>query len=132
MTVLAFATLDPTLRADGTGVFALLRNVGNSAGISLMQTMFTRITQVVHSRLMEGVTPDNPMARAPYLQAPFSLRSPIGMAALNGEVTRQAAMVAYVDVYHMMFLSTAILVPLVLLMRPNRRMAGPPEPIAVE
>jgi DHA2 family multidrug resistance protein len=132
MTVLAFATLDPALRADGTGVFALLRNVGNSAGISLLQTMFTRVAQVVHSRLVEGLTPDNPMLGPTLLPAPFSLKSQVGMAALDGEVTRQAAMVAYVDVYHLMFLTTAVLVPLVLLMRPNRHVAGPPEPIAVE
>jgi DHA2 family multidrug resistance protein len=132
MTVLAFATLDPALRADGTGVFALLRNVGNSAGISLMQTLYTRTVQVVHSRLVEGLTPDNPMARAPYLAAPFSLSNRVGMAALNGEVTRQAAMIAYIDVYHMMFLTTAVLVPLVLLMRPGRHNAPAEETMVVD
>jgi DHA2 family multidrug resistance protein len=120
MTVLAFATLDPSLRADGTGVFALLRNVGNSAGISVITTMFTRTSQVVHSRLVEPLTPDNPVAKAPYLAAPFSLHSQTGIAALDSEVSRQAAMVAYIDVYHFMLVTTAVLIPLVLLMRPPK------------
>jgi DHA2 family multidrug resistance protein len=131
MTVLAFATLDPSMRPDATGVFALMRNVGNSAGISMMQTIYTRTVQVVHSRLVEGLTPDNPVARAPYLAAPFSLRNPVGIAALNGEVTRQAAMVAYVDVYHMMFVTTLALIPLVLLMRAGRH-AAPAESVVME
>jgi DHA2 family multidrug resistance protein len=87
---------------------------------------------VVHSRLVEGLTPDNPMARAPYLAAPFSLSNRVGMAALNGEVTRQAAMIAYIDVYHMMFLTTAVLVPLVLLMRPGRHNAPAEETMVVD
>ncbi len=131
MTVLAFATLDPALRTDGTGVFALLRNVGNSAGISVMQTMFTRTVQVVHSRLTEGLTPGNPAAMPPYLPS-GSLTTALGAAALDGEVSRQAAMVAYVDVYHMMFLTTVVVAPMVLFMRPGKRAALPPEEMVIE
>ena len=63
LTTLAFATLSPNLRADGAGVFTLVRNLGSSAGISIMQALFSTNTSVVHSRLMEGLTPDNPAAR---------------------------------------------------------------------
>jgi DHA2 family multidrug resistance protein len=131
MTVLAFATLDPALRTDGTGVFALLRNVGNSAGISVMQTMFTRTVQVVHSRLTEGLTPGNPAALPPYMPT-GALTTTMGAAALDGEVSRQAAMVGYIDVYHMMFLTTLIVAPMVLFMRPGKRAALPPEEMVVE
>ena len=131
MTVLAFATLDPALRTDGTGVFALLRNVGNSAGISVMQTMFTRTVQVVHSRLMEGVNPGNPAAMPPYLPE-AALNTAMGAAAVDGAVSRQAAMVAYIDVYHMMFLTTVIVAPMVLFMRPGKRAALPPEEMVIE
>jgi len=82
-----------------------------------MQAVFTRQVQVVHARLFQRLTPDNPLAGAPYLTAPFSLTNPVGVAALNGEVTRQAGMVAYVDVFHLMFLATVAVLPVVLLMR---------------
>jgi len=124
MATLAFATLDPALRADGTGVLTLVRNLGNSAGISIMQTVFTRTVQVAHSRLAEPLTQDNPIARAPYLAAPYSLNNETGMAVLNGEVTRQASMVAYVDVFHLMFIITLAAIPMVLLVRkPNDQIA---------
>ncbi len=119
MTIVAFSTLDPALRPDGTGVFTLARNLGNSAGISIMQAVFTRQVSTVHSRLVEGLRPDNP--NAAHLATPYSFASRAGIAALDGEATRQAAMVSYVDVFHLMFLTTAIMIPFVLvLQRPKR------------
>jgi DHA2 family multidrug resistance protein len=82
-------------------------------------------TQVVHSRLVEGLRPDNPLAQAPYLPAPFSLSTPGGMAALNTEVTRQAAMVAYIDDFKLIMLIALGAIPLLLLLREARR-APPP------
>jgi DHA2 family multidrug resistance protein len=51
----------------------------------------------VQSRLVEWLRPDNPLARVPYMRAPFDLTTAHGVAALNSEVTRQAAMIAYID-----------------------------------
>jgi MFS transporter, DHA2 family, multidrug resistance protein len=110
MTTLAFATLSPALRGDGTGVFTLIRNLGNAAGISIMEAMFVRNTQVVHARLTQGLTADNPLAQPHFA-------SQAAMAAMNGEVTRQASMVSYIDVFHAMFLATLASIPLVLLLR---------------
>ena len=80
---------------------------------------------MVHSRLVEGLRPDNPLAQTPYLAEPFSLSTPTGMAALNAEVTRQAAMVAYVDDFKLLMLIALGAMPLLLLLReaPRRRPA---------
>jgi hypothetical protein len=80
------------------------RNLGGSIGISVLVATLAQNTQVIHSRLVEGLRPDNPLAQAPYLAAPFSLSTPSGMAALNAEVTRQAAMVAYIDDFKLIML----------------------------
>jgi DHA2 family multidrug resistance protein len=122
MTTLAFATLAPAMRADGTGVFTLVRNLGNSAGISIMQAIFTSNAQVVHARLVQTLRPDNPAVISGGgqggLPIPFSFTTPTGLASLNGEVGRQAAMVAYIDVFHLMFLTTVAMTPLLLLLKP--------------
>ena len=131
VTVLAFGTLRPDLRPDATGFFALLRSVGNSAGISLLQATYTRLVQTVHSHLVEGLSPDNPMARAPELAAPFSLTTQAGMMALNTEATRQASMVAYIDLYYLMFLMALAIMPLILFLRPTGQVATSP-PAAAE
>jgi DHA2 family multidrug resistance protein len=123
MTVVAYATLNPALRADGAGAFALVRNVGNSAGISIMETLFTRTVQVVHSRLVQPLTPDNPLIRGGPM-AGLGGANGTSAVTMNAEVTRQASMVAYVDVFHLMFVTTLALIPLVFLMR-GGRMAPP-------
>ncbi len=125
MTTLAFATLPPHLRGDGTGVFTLVRNLGNAAGISVMEAVVVRNTQVVHARLTSNLTPDNPLA------AP-SLTTTAGIAGLDAEVSRQAAMVSYIDVFHLMFLTTLAAIPLVLLLRKPRDQVISSEPIAAD
>jgi Ni2+-binding GTPase involved in maturation of urease and hydrogenase len=77
-------------------------------------------TQIVHSHLVGGLRPDNPLAQAPYLAAPYSLSTPGGIAALNAEVTRQAAMVAYIDNFRLMMLIALATLPVLLLLRGGR------------
>ena len=71
----------------------------------------------MHSRLVEHIRPDNPLTHAPFLVAPYSLSAPAGIAALNAEVTRQSAMVAYIDDFKLMMLVILLSVPLLLLLR---------------
>jgi len=80
---------------------------------------------VIHSRLVESLRPDNPLAQALYLTAPFSLSTPSGMAALNAEVTRQAAMIAYIDDFKLIMLIALASIPLLLLLREARRLRPP-------
>ena len=115
-----FATLKPALRPDGTAIYSLVRNIGSSIGISLVQTMATRNTAIAHASLSEHVTPFNIMNFGAYGTDPSSL------AALNMEITRQAAMIAYVDDFIMMLVATIAIVPLILLIRPARRHAAGP------
>ena len=68
--------------------------------------------------------PDNPLAQAPFLGLPFSLTNPAGIAALNAEVTRQAAMVAYIDDFALMMLVVLLSMPFLLLVRRPRPAAA--------
>jgi DHA2 family multidrug resistance protein len=74
----------------------------------------------MHSSLVEHLRPDNQLAQFPYLPAPFSLTNPAGIAALNQEITRQAAMIAYNDDFALLLVIVASL-PLLLLVRVPRR-----------
>ena len=98
-----------------------MRMLGGSIGIAILETQLSRNTQIVHSRLIEGLRPDNPLAHAPYLAAPFSLVTPSGIAALNQEVTRQAAMIGYIDDFALMLIVILASLPLLLLVRVPRR-----------
>jgi MFS transporter, DHA2 family, multidrug resistance protein len=121
LNIIALSNLPRHILTQGTAIRSVMRNLGGSIGISVLVATLAQNTQVVHSRLVEGLRPDNPLAQAPYMTAPFSLNTPSGMAALNAEVTRQAAMVAYIDDFKLMMLIALASVPLLLLLREERR-----------
>ncbi|HEX7760872.1 MAG TPA: DHA2 family efflux MFS transporter permease subunit [Caulobacteraceae bacterium] len=116
LSTLAFATLDNRLRPEATSVYTLMRSLGSSVGISIMQALWTANTQVVHSTMAEHVQPGNPVVAAG-LPPPFDPGASAGLQALNGEITRQASMVAYVDDFWVMLLITLGLMPFLLVMR---------------
>jgi len=129
LSIVTFSTLPRHLLTQGTAIFSLMRNIGGSVGISVVVALLAENTQVVHSRLVEGLRPDNPLARAPYLAPHFSLTDPSGVAALNAEATRQAAMVAYINDFKLMMLLVIISLPLLLLLRKPR---SAPQAVAAE
>ena len=127
LNMIALSNLPRTIMTQGTALRSLMRNLGGSIGISILEAQLTENTQTVHSRLVEQLRPDNPLAQAPHLALPFSLSDPSGIAALNAEVTRQAAMVAYIDDFLLMTMIVLACLPLLLLVRVPRRQPAPAE-----
>jgi MFS transporter, DHA2 family, multidrug resistance protein len=120
LSTISFSTLPRSVLTQGTAIFSLMRNIGSSIGIAILEALFVENTQIVHSRLVEPLRPDNPLAHAPYLAAPYSLSTSTGIAALNAEVTRQAQMVAYIDDFKLMMVIAFLSAPLLLLLRKPR------------
>ena len=120
LSTITFATLPRQILTQGTAIFSLMRNLGGSVGIAMVVALLVENTQIVHSRLVEQLRPDNPLAQLPYLSAPYSLTAPAGITALNNEVTRQATMVAYLNNFKLMMLIVIAVLPLLLLLRNPR------------
>ena len=121
LNLLALSGLPHHIMSQGTAIRALMRMLGGSIGIAVLETQLAQNTQIVHSRLSEWLRPDNPLVHAPFLAAPYSLSNSSGIAALNQEVTRQAAMIGYIDDFALMLLVILASLPLLLLVRVPRR-----------
>jgi DHA2 family multidrug resistance protein len=124
----AFATLAPALRNEGAALFSLMRNLGSSIGISAVETLLTRNTQIVHAGLAAHVTPFGAMARA---------QPPVGatlhsLEIMNAMVTQQAAMIAYNDDFQLMMVMSIVALPLIFLLRKARKNTNAAETVAVE
>jgi DHA2 family multidrug resistance protein len=117
LTTICFATLPAHLRTDGTSIYSLLRNVGSSVGISTAVAMVARMTQINHASLVERVDATNPIFRPEAMPPGMGLNTATGLAMFDGEVTRQAAAIAYLNDFRLMMFMTALVVPLVYLMR---------------
>ncbi len=121
-----FATLSPAMRAQGTALFSLVRNIGSSIGISLVQTLLVRNTVIAHSSLAERVTYANPAWHNAAIARAYDLSTAGGVAFLDSSVTQQAAMIAYIDDFWLMLFLTLAVTPLLLLIRPpsQRKTSG--------
>jgi DHA2 family multidrug resistance protein len=122
LNITAFATLPPERRTEGTSIYALMRNLGSSIGISATGALLQTNTQVNHAIAAEAVNPFNHAFRTGAILQFWNPWSTQGAAALNEEITRQAQIIAYVDDFKLMLILAILTLPLVLLTRPSRRM----------
>lgn len=114
---LTFATLATKYRGDGTSMFALVRNVGSGVGISIVTSVLARMVATNHEEIAGRLTADAPAVRD---LAPGLLAHNRTLAAqIDGLVTQQAAMIAYIDNFHLMLIFTAMALPIVFLLRTN-------------
>jgi len=121
---------------NATSLFNLMRNIGGSVGIATTQTVLVRHRQVHSSILSEHVTSFDETTRAlldalrrgfeslgadPYTAAQQA------HAAIQGMISREAAMLSFIDAFRLVAVIFLLLTPLVIIMRrPRSRSSGPP------
>lgn len=123
LSTMAFATIAPQLRGDATAMFSLVRNMGQGIGISLVSAVLANMMQINHAELAARITATS---QAVATQLPSLLTgSPQILSMVNGLVTRQAAILSYLDDFWLMMLMSLASIPLVLLLRGARKSATP-------
>ena len=116
--MVAFSTLPTMFRTDGATLMTLFRNLGSSFGIAVIVTMLGRNMQTSHADIASAVTSYNVPAIDPAAAAAqLGSYGDAALAMLNGEVTRQAAMVAYLDNFYMLFWVILAIAPLAYLLK---------------
>ncbi|PJK27747.1 EmrB/QacA family drug resistance transporter [Minwuia thermotolerans] len=117
LSTVTFSTLAPHYRNEGTAMFSLMRNIGSSIGISIVFTLLAQNTQVNHADMANVMTPFRAMLQSPLLPQVWNWQTTPGVVALNDEVTRQAATIAYLNDFTFMMWVTLLSAPLLLLLR---------------
>jgi MFS transporter, DHA2 family, multidrug resistance protein len=113
----AFATLPPHLRTEGSSLLNLSRSLGASMGIAISTALLTRNLQVSHSDLASHVTASMTGLIDFSTIDRFQQAGTTVLAAVDAEINRQAAMVAYIDNYYLMMWLSLLAAPLALMMR---------------
>jgi MFS transporter, DHA2 family, multidrug resistance protein len=115
---------------NATGLYNLLRNIGGSIGISLVETFIARRVQLHRADLVHSLNPENPV----FSQTFQSLRSllqhsgsPVGAPLsgpslraydmINGVLNQQSALLAYIDDFRYLAIMCFACVPLVFMLR---------------
>jgi MFS transporter, DHA2 family, multidrug resistance protein len=132
MNLLAFATLLPSLRPDGSSLMALFRSLGGSIGISIIVTLLSRGQQRSHAELGAHVTASS----FPAVDLPATVDRMQGlgggiMMAIDAEVARQATMITFLDIFHIIAWVLLLFAPLPLLLRKPKEASDDP-PMHIE
>jgi MFS transporter, DHA2 family, multidrug resistance protein len=126
------ATLPPEDRTEGAGFYNLSRTVGSSVGISIVNALLTRNTQVNHADIASYVTAINPGFQNPTVAQYWSAFTAAGRAALDEVVTEQATVIAYIDDYKLLMIATLAVMPLLVVFKKPSAGGGQGRTMVVE
>jgi MFS transporter, DHA2 family, multidrug resistance protein len=132
LSVATLATLAPEVRAEGAGFSTLVRNIGSSVGISVVNALLTTNTQVNHADIGKSVTAVNRLFEEPAVAWAWNPLTAAGRAALDSVVTQQAQIIAYIDDYKLLMIATLAVVPLLLVFKKSTPEAGADHAMAME
>jgi len=113
----AFSTLGPHQRTEGASLMNLARNVGASVGISIVTVLLSQNVQSLHQSIGASFKGLNTPPDDPTITSLFGSVSQGLLMLIDGEVNRQAAMIAYLDDFKLMLILTIISLPLVFVLK---------------
>ena len=130
----AYGTLRNEQMGSASGIFNLMRNVGGSIGISLASTLLTRHTaahqnEIINSVPLSGRQFENSLSAARHaLTGAFGPANTLAPAQtlLYGELGRQAALWAFVDVFRWLCLLSFLCIAFVWLFKKVQPGHAPP------
>ena len=127
LNTLTLARLESRVQDQGFAFFYLSFDVGSAIGTAAIIGAHARLSQINHSVLAEHISPQRELLGAAPLAEAWALSDPGGLAALQGEVSRQAAMIAYNNSFLVVALALAAMIPMIALFRyrrPGRGVVG--------
>ena len=111
---MSYAGVDPRKSNEVSGMTNLMRNIGGSVGISLVETMLAQRSQVHQAHLAANATPYNPQFRA------LTHGIVHGYSRVYAMIQQQAAALAYLDTLRLFAVLCLLMVPLAFFMKKQR------------
>jgi DHA2 family multidrug resistance protein len=136
LSTVAFLTLAPHLRTDGTSMLTLMRNVASSIGISLVISQLTEGSRRSYAILNEHINPFNHAIQMPDVRRLIDLSSDAGRAMADAMLKAQAQIISFSHDYQMVTLFILCSIPLAIMIGSTkaalRKQAAGPEHAVVE
>jgi DHA2 family multidrug resistance protein len=139
LTALAVSSLEPKDIPQGAALNNMMRQLGGSFGISIIDTYYTRRTAVHRTDLLTHITADNPLLMerinnfTHYFQAKGATLFDAHARAIgliNVQVIKQTSILSYLDAYLLIGTLFVVTLPLLFFARPKKNMAVSNTPIS--
>jgi DHA2 family multidrug resistance protein len=105
------------LRAEGAGLYSLSRNMGSSIGISVVNSLLNRNTEINHAGIVNAVTGINSNFQSEPIARWWNPATAVGRAALDAMITRQAQIISFIDDYKLLMIATLAVFPLLIVFK---------------
>ena len=129
LTTLTLSGIRKEEMGNATAIFNLLRNLGGSFGVAIITTILARRAQFHQVHLVEHLTPfdRNFQLAVPKISQMLqergftpSLQDQGSLGVIYGQLTKQASMLSFNDVFYLLSIMILLILPLVLLMKKGR------------
>lgn len=126
ISLIAYVGLKPEESNQASAMMNVARNLGGTIGISSVQTILAQRQQFHQARLIEGLNPLNPnyvgglgrLTQGLIGQGQSMVDAPQqALGTLYATAQRQAAMLSYLDVFHILMIVIFASIPLLFFMR---------------
>jgi DHA2 family multidrug resistance protein len=126
ISLIAYVGLKPEESNQASAMMNVARNLGGTIGISSVQTILAQRQQFHQARLVEGLNPLNPnyvaglsrLTQGLVGQGQSMVDAPQqALGTLYATAQRQAAMLSYLDVFHVLMIVIFASIPLLFFMR---------------
>jgi DHA2 family multidrug resistance protein len=130
ITNIAYVGLKPSESNQASALMNVARNLGGTIGISAVQTLLAQREQFHQARIVETLDPLNPNYRQGLGQITHDFAglgggAPMaGLSNLYSVVRTQAAMLSYIDVFHVLMIVVFACLPLLLFMQGRQGQGG--------
>ncbi len=130
VSTMALSTLKGQQIGQGASFTGMMRQLGGSFGIALITTFMTRGNAIHRGDLIQNITPDNPLFEQQLqgMQAKFmSAGMPANQAhaaayrAIDGSISKQAAVLTYMDVFLYIGIMFLVCVPFILMIKSGKK-----------
>jgi DHA2 family multidrug resistance protein len=125
---IAYVGLKQTQTAQASALLNVARNLGGTLGISMSQMLLQNGLQVHQAELVNRLSPIEPNYNE-YVATVGSAVAGVGdpnapLGVIYGQVQRQAAMLAFLDVFRTLMIVVLVVAPVVFLMRSGKTGGG--------
>ncbi len=117
LSVYALANLPEDQITDGAGLYSYGRMLGTSIGISLMNTIVSRESQINTSSIGQHISKYSTNLKFWTAQHHMSISSHHTQAILQNIIFQQANFRAYIDTFYLSSFAFAVMIPLILMMK---------------
>ena len=117
LSTMAYGTLAESDADAGACLFNLARTIGSAVGVSIAATWYTRFSQADWNQLGGHIQPFNPAVHQWLAAQGLDLGSRLAPSMLAHELSRQASMLAFTQVFQLIALSFLLMAPLLLVLR---------------